>query len=63
VGESALQSAQLFDAVLARYIEDDADEIRIVSGYASPEMCTRLLLAARERGRKRLIAFQGVGGV
>ncbi|MGA1826639.1 restriction endonuclease PLD domain-containing protein, partial [Microbacterium sp.] len=49
---SMLHSRGLFDEVLARYIDDGADEVRIVSGYASPEMCTRLLLTARDRGRR-----------
>ncbi|WP_437583340.1 restriction endonuclease PLD domain-containing protein [Paramicrobacterium sp. CJ85] len=61
------QSKDLFETVLTRYIERGADEVRIVSGYASPEMCTRLLLAAKEAKRQikiRLIVgmtgFEGI---
>lgn len=57
----------LFETVLHRYLEMGADEVRIVSGYASPEMCTRLLLAARRlRGRVLIrlvvgmVGFEGV---
>lgn len=61
MGRAALESAQLFDIVLTRYIEEGADEIRIVSGYASPEMCTRLLLVAR--GLRREITIRLVVGM
>lgn len=61
------QSKDLFETVLTRYIERGADEVRIVSGYASPEMCTRLLLAAKEAKKQikiRLIVgmtgFEGI---
>lgn len=67
MGGSALHSGQLFDTVLARYIDAGADEVRIVSGYASPEMCTRLLLAARDRGReitiRLVVGMTGYEGV
>jgi hypothetical protein len=60
-------SKGLFETVLTRYIERGADEVRIVSGYASPEMCTRLLLAAKEAKKQikiRLIVgmtgFEGI---
>ena len=53
--------------MLARYIDAGADEIRVVSGYASPEMCTRLLLAARDRGReitiRLVVGMTGYEGV
>ncbi|MFB7884975.1 restriction endonuclease PLD domain-containing protein [Microbacterium sp. NPDC056057] len=45
-------SSDLFDTVLTRYIDRGATELRIVSGYASPEMCTRLLLAAKAKNKR-----------
>lgn len=58
-----LLSDNLFETVLARYIARGADEIRIVSGYASPEMCTRLLLTAKDMGKRiRIRLIVGMTG-
>lgn len=60
-------SDNLFETVLTRYVERGADEVRIVSGYASPEMCTRLLLAAKDLGRpiriRLIVGMTGYEGI
>ncbi|GEB94167.1 restriction endonuclease PLD domain-containing protein [Microbacterium lacticum] len=60
-------SKDLFETVLTRYIERGADELRIVSGYASAEMCTRLLLAAKKMHKglkiRLIVGMTGYEGI
>lgn len=43
--------SELYEQVLMRCVRLGCDELRVVSGYASPEMCTQLVVDAGEAGR------------
>lgn len=42
---------ELYEKVLMRCVREGCDELPVVSGYASPEMCTQLVMDAGHAGR------------